>query len=158
MVHLRAVIVAMVVTLGACGAPAGTDAADDAEASAVAVTSSSLGEILVDGEGKTLYLFLSDEQGGPSTCSGDCEETWPPLAGPAAAAEGADEALLSTVEREGGTQQATYNGWPLYYFAADTAAGNTNGQGVGDVWFALDARGEAVKAAAADKPQGGRDY
>jgi predicted lipoprotein with Yx(FWY)xxD motif len=61
------------------------------------------------------------------------------------AGDGVDAALLGTAARDDGSQQATYNGWPLYYFGADTAAGDTNGQGVNDVWFAISARGDAVQ-------------
>ncbi len=119
-----------------------TDEGD--EASEVEVASSDLGDILVDDEGNTLYLFLNDEQ-GESTCYDDCAENWPALAGPAEAGEGADESLLGTVERDDGTQQVTYNDWPLYYFAGDAQAGDVNGQGVGDVWFAVTPDGEQVE-------------
>ena len=128
-----------------------TEAEADAEATAatVAVTSSEeLGDILVDGEGMTLYLFTPDEQ-GESTCYDDCEQNWPPLEGPAEAAEGADAALLATVERDDGSMQVTYNGWPLYYFAGDSAAGDVNGQGVGDIWYVVDPAGDAVRETAA---------
>ena len=165
MVHLGTPVVVLAFVLAACGGQAATSTGGDAtqpsataEATTVAVASSSLGDILVDGEGRTLYLFNSDEQGGPSTCYEGCAAAWPPLTGPAAAGAGADESLLSVTERDDGTQQVTYNGWPLYHYASDSAAGDTKGQGVGDVWFAVDAQGEAVTAAATDKPQGGRDY
>ena len=122
--------------------------ADAAAAAEVAVTTSELGEILVDGEGMTLYLFIPDEQGA-STCYDECEQNWPPLEGPAEAVEGVDAALLDTTERDDGSVQVTYNGWPLYYFAGDSAAGDTNGQGVGDVWYAVDRSGDAVRETAA---------
>jgi predicted lipoprotein with Yx(FWY)xxD motif len=110
----------------------------------VMTADSELGTILVDGEGRTLYVFTPDAQ-GPSTCEADCLAAWPALAGPAAAGEGADAALLGTATRaDDGTEQVTYNGWPLYYFAQDAAAGDVNGQGVGDVWFVLDPAGEPV--------------
>ena len=103
-----------------------------------------LGTILVDGEGLTLYMFVPDAQ-GPSTCEDECSASWPALAGPATAGEGADEALLGTATRaDDGTDQVTYNGWPLYYFAQDSAAGDVNGQGVSDVWFVVDAAGEPI--------------
>lgn len=112
----------------------------------VMVAETDLGEILVDGEGRTLYLFTPDEQ-GPSTCTADCLANWPSLTGPAAAGEGVDESLLGTAARpDDGSEQVTYNGWPLYYFAADPNPGDINGQGVGDIWFVVDAAGEAVPA------------
>jgi predicted lipoprotein with Yx(FWY)xxD motif len=129
------------------GASAGTGGSAPAMGDAtVTVADTDFGEILVDAEGRTLYLFTPDEQ-GPSTCTADCLANWPALAGPATAGEGVDESLLGTATRpDDGSEQATYNGWPLYYFAADPAPGDINGQGVGDVWFVIDAAGEAVPA------------
>ena len=109
--------------------------------------SADFGSILVDGEGMSLYLFTKDTQNsGASTCTGDCLVKWPSLAtdGDPVAGEGVDETLLGTITRDDGTTQVTYNGWPLYYFAEDTAPGDTNGQGVGDVWFLVTPAGEAV--------------
>jgi predicted lipoprotein with Yx(FWY)xxD motif len=112
-------------------------------ASTVATADTDLGTILVDGEGMTLYLFMPDAQGA-SQCVDSCASTWPPLAGPATAGDGVDEALISTAERPDGSAQVTYNGWPLYRFASDAAAGDTNGQGVGDIWYVVDASGNAI--------------
>jgi predicted lipoprotein with Yx(FWY)xxD motif len=121
-----------------------TEAAAPAEgASSVATGDSDLGTILVDGEGLTLYLFMPDAQGA-STCLDSCAATWPPLAGPATAGEGADEALLSTADRPDGSAQVTYNGWPLYRFASDAAPGDANGQGIGNIWYVVDASGNAI--------------
>ena len=106
-----------------------------------------LGEILTDGAGFTLYLFTRDTQNaGASTCTGGCLENWPPFIvdGEATAGEGVDEALLGVITLDDGTTQATYNGWPLYYYVDDLAAGDTTGQGVGDVWYALTPEGEQV--------------
>lgn len=125
-----------------------TEAEDDgaAEGATVAVTSTDLGEILADGDNATLYAFVPDEQ-GESTCYDECEQNWPPLAAPVAAGDGVDEALLGEVEREDGTMQVTYNDWPLYYFAGDAAAGDVAGQGVGEVWYVVDAAGEPITKA-----------
>ena len=105
---------------------------------------SDLGTILVDDAGTTLYLFVPDAQ-GDSTCYDECEANWPPFAGEVSAGEGVDESLLGTTERTDGTVQATYNGWPLYYFANDAAPGDTNGQGINDVWWVVDAEGNAIE-------------
>jgi predicted lipoprotein with Yx(FWY)xxD motif len=126
----------------------GTTAADGTTPAAgeatVATAESELGTILVDGEGLTLYMFMPDNQ-GPSSCEGDCLAAWPSLTGPATAGEGVDESLLGTAARpDDGTEQVTYNGWPLYYFAQDSAPGDVNGQGVGDVWFVVDPAGEPI--------------
>jgi predicted lipoprotein with Yx(FWY)xxD motif len=111
----------------------------------VAVEDSDLGEIVVDAEGRTLYVFLVDE-GSDSTCYDDCEASWPPLTvdGDPAAGEGIDASLLGTSEREDGSVQVTLDGHPLYYFAADETPDDMNGQGVGDVWYAVSPEGEAI--------------
>jgi predicted lipoprotein with Yx(FWY)xxD motif len=114
-----------------------------AAAAAVALVGSDLGDILVDGDGNTLYLFVSDAQ-GPSVCNDGCAQAWPPLIGEVAAGEGVDSALLATAARDDGSEQATYNGWPLYYYANDAAAGDTNGQTVNEVWYVLDAGGDGI--------------
>lgn len=125
----------------------GEDTSGDAT---VATAESDLGEILVDADGSTLYVFLPDE-GGESTCYDDCEAAWPPLTidGDPAAGDGADDSLLGTTERDDGSTQVTYDGWPLYYYSADAAPGDTNGQGVGDVWFVVGPDGAAIDDAQA---------
>jgi predicted lipoprotein with Yx(FWY)xxD motif len=113
-------------------------------ASTVATADTDLGTILVDDEGSTLYLFMPDAQGA-SMCVDTCAATWPALVGPATAGDGVDEGLLGTADRpDDGSTQATYNGWPLYHFANDTAPGDTNGQGIGDVWFVVAPDGNPV--------------
>jgi predicted lipoprotein with Yx(FWY)xxD motif len=103
----------------------------------VTVADSSFGEIVADAEGNTLYVFLPDE-GGASTCYDDCEAAWPPLTVDGTpAGDGVDASLLGTVEREDGTMQVTLDGWPLYYFSGDEAAGDTNGQGLNEVWYVV---------------------
>jgi predicted lipoprotein with Yx(FWY)xxD motif len=109
----------------------------------VTVADSSLGSILVDGEGNTLYLFTPDNQ-SESVCYDQCEAAWPPLVDEFAAGDGADASLLSTAPRTDGTEQITYNGWPLYYFANDAAPGDVNGQGINDVWYVLSPAGEGI--------------
>lgn len=127
--------------------PAGTEAGGSAPAGGevtVAVAETELGPILVDGEGLTLYGFLPDNQ-GPSTCEEDCLAAWPALLGTATAGEGVDDSLLGTATRpDGGGEQVTYDGWPLYYYAQDQAPGDVNGQGVGDIWYVMTADGEFV--------------
>lgn len=101
---------------------------------------------LVDGDGLTLYLFVNDEQAA-SVCFDDCAVMWPPMlvGSELVAGEGVDGALLDRIERPDGTEQVTYNGWPLYYYAADLSAGNTTGQGIGDVWYVIDTEGNALE-------------
>ena len=108
----------------------------------VVLSSSDLGDVLTDQDGNILYLFTPDAQ-GPSVCNGDCAVAWPPLV-EATAGDGVDGSLLGTADRDDGSAQATYNGWPLYYFAGDSAPGDVNGQGVNDVWYVVDAAGDGV--------------
>ena len=107
----------------------------------IGTADSDLGTVLVDGDGYTLYLFQQDT-GAASTCAGDCAVTWPPVLtdGEATAADGAT-GTLGTTTRDDGTTQVTYDGHPLYRFSGDAAAGDTNGQAVGGVWFAATPEG-----------------
>ena len=114
--------------------------------SAVAIADSSLGKILVDGKGMTLYMFVPDNQ-GPSTCVDKCLAAWPALAGPATAGTGIDASKLGMAARPDGTQQATYGGWPLYTFIQDSAPGDVNGQDSGEKWYVLGADGQPIKEA-----------
>jgi predicted lipoprotein with Yx(FWY)xxD motif len=155
----RAALLAAIVVAGAaCGgddapsetaAPAGptTTAAQEASGVTVAVANSSLGDVLVDADGRTHYAFTKD-QGDQSACSGECAANWPALTGTATAGTGAEAGLLSSAMQTSGSSQVTYGGKPLYYFAGDAKPGDVKGQGVGDVWFAVAADGELVKAKA----------
>jgi len=122
------------------------DEPDPAAEAVVAVEDSDLGQIVVDSEGRTLYVFLVDE-GTESTCYDDCEANWPPLTAEGdLAGDGVDASLLGTTEREDGSTQVTLDGHPLYYFAGDETADDVNGQGVGDVWYVVSPEGEAITA------------
>ena len=113
----------------------------------VAVSShDELGDILVDGEGMTLYMFDNDTKGeGASTCYDSCLENWPPLSGEDPQAGDRVMAKLSTFKREDGEIQVAANGWPLYHFKSDSSPGDVKGQGVGDVWWVLDPAGKPIK-------------
>ncbi len=115
----------------------------DAGSADLQLSSSDLGDILVDAQGNTIYLFAPDDQ-GESTCYDECEAAWPIVGELSSVGDGLDSSLLGTTDRTTGDVQATYNGWPLYYFANDSAPGDTNGQGVNDVWFVMDSAGNAV--------------
>jgi predicted lipoprotein with Yx(FWY)xxD motif len=101
-------------------------------------------DVLTDGAGRALYLFTKDTD-GTSTCVDDCLAKWPALAGPATAGDQVDDGKLGTTTRPEGTVQVTYAGKPLYYFAMDKAPGDTKGQSVNQVWYLVNADGEAVK-------------
>ena len=118
------------------------------EATTIATAWAGLSQFLVDGQGLTVYLFTSDTQGSDSsTCDEECLAIWPAvLTGDDAVAGGsADGSLLGSFERADdlGTQ-VTYNGWPLYYFAEDSAAGDVGGQGSFGVWWVLDISGDGI--------------
>ena len=140
--------------------PAATDAPTEApatEAGGVPVTGAAtvnvaevgtFGQALVDGASRSLYLFTNDTQNsGTSSCTGECLVNWPPLLtdGDPVAGTGVDAAMLGTITLPDGTTQVTYNGWPLYYYIDDAAAGDANGQGVGDVWFLVAPTGEMIQ-------------
>lgn len=136
---------------GAYGAPA-TPAPAPAPAATVAKVSTAsgdLGTFLVGPDGRTLYLFEKDT-GTASTCSGACADAWPPLttSGAPTAGGAAKAALLGTTTRDDGTMEVTYAGHPLYYFAGDTAPGDTNGEGVdhfGAEWYMVSPAGATVE-------------
>src|SRR3954469_370941 len=110
--------------------PARSDAAP-AVGPLVSTSTSSLGRILVDSRGHTLYLFDKDKS-GKSTCAGDCAAAWPPLiaSGKPRAGTGAKASLLGTTKRADGRMQATYDKHPLYTFVKDTKKGQTSGENV----------------------------
>jgi predicted lipoprotein with Yx(FWY)xxD motif len=99
----------------------------------ISAAHSGLGQILVDGRGRTLYLFQKD-LGGKSACNLLCARYWPPLitTGRPVAKSGAKASLLGTVRRADGRLQVTYNHHPLYTFFEDTKRGQTSGQGLDD--------------------------
>lgn len=120
-------------------------------ASSLGVNSTALGSILVDGKGRTLYLFQADKP-NRSTLSHAGLAVWPALTSvttPRVAA-GVSAAHVATVKQGDGLRQVTYYGHPLYYFVGDKGAGETNGQGLkefGALWYVLSPHGVAITAA-----------
>ena len=104
------------------------------------------GTVLFDGKGRVLYGFTHDKRGKPSTCYGACARAWPVYfkASALRAGKGVKQKLIGTVKRKDGRLQVTYNGWPLYRFTGDSAAGDTNGQGQGGVWSVIDSTGNPI--------------
>lgn len=128
-------------------------------AATVATRSGKLGTFLVDGKGKTLYLFEADKS-TKSTCNGACAAAWPPLktSGKPKAGSGAKANLLGSSTRSDGSTQVTYNGHPVYGYAGDSKAGDTNGQGLnqfGALWYVLNPAGNAVKSKGKNAGGGG---
>lgn len=107
-----------------------------------------LGQYFTDSDGRALYLWTVDTASGASNCYGPCVDFWPIFTAdePLALPDGVD-GELTVIERSDGAKQVAYNGIPLYYFAADTKAGDVNGQWVGDAWFVV-APGEQFGTAA----------
>ena len=104
-----------------------------------------LGKVLVDQAGMTLYMFTKDTQGQTSTCVDKCLAAWPAFsAASPTAGTGLDASMLSTIARPDGSPQIAYDGWPLYYYAEDAKPGDVTGQGSNSVWFVLDASGAPV--------------
>ena len=119
---------------------------------AVSATTGDLGTFLAGPDGRTLYYFTKDVTPGQSACAGDCLVAWPPLlvseGQPIAAGDGVTGTLAAAPQADG-SLQATYRGRPLYYWQGDTEAGQTNGQGVNDVWFVADVSGNLPASATA---------
>lgn len=113
----------------------------------LAIATTDLGDVVVDGDGRTLYAFTPDEGQAEPTCNDSCAETWPPVVGEATAGDGIDDSKISTATRADGSTQVKYGDWPLYWFSGDSAAGDINGQGVGGKWFVVDADGEMITTA-----------
>jgi predicted lipoprotein with Yx(FWY)xxD motif len=145
------------VAAGTPGAPAATTPAATtpvatpapsaaATANEVDVVTDALGAHITGVGGKTLYLRTSDST-NTTTCTGGCTSNWPPFtlaAGATVTAGTGVTGALSTFARPDGSMQVTIAGHPLYYFAGDSAAGQTNGQGLAGVWFVASPAGAKV--------------
>jgi len=117
-----------------------------------------LGTYLTTGQGNSLYLFAADKS-STSTCNGACAAAWPPLVttGKPNAGAGVNASMLGTSQRSGGVTQVTYNGHPLYLYAADSAPGQTTGQGLnqfGALWWLVNPQGAAITNTGTPSPTG----
>jgi predicted lipoprotein with Yx(FWY)xxD motif len=142
---LRAVALAGCLALLTAGTASGTPRAAHA---LVTIRTTSLGKVLADRNGHTLYLFEKDRR-GRSMCTGSCASFWPPLltSTKARAAAAVKASLLGTIRRSNGRTQVTYRGHPLYRFSLDKRAGQTNGEGLDDFgahWYAVSTAGTKV--------------
>ena len=147
--------VALSLTVGLSSALAANHAANAGVK--VSLGSSGLGRVLVDGRGRTLYLFEKDKH-GKSACIGKCAAFWPPLiaSGKPLATAGAKTSLLGTTRRADGRLQVTYNHHPLYTFVKDTRKGQTNGEELnvfGAGWYAVSTAGAKIEKS--DSSNGG---
>ena len=135
---------------GPSGSAATASARSATGATKVGVASSQFGRIVVDGKGRTLYLFEKDKR-RRSACYGQCATYWPPLLthGKPVAGPGAKQSLLGTTRRANGSQQVTYAGHPLYRFALDTKPGQTKGEGLQDFgggWDVVSPAGKKIES------------
>jgi predicted lipoprotein with Yx(FWY)xxD motif len=160
--RLAALALASALVLAACGSSSSSSTSSTATtsgaakpassprpASVVGTSSSSLGTFLVDAKGRALYLWDADH-GSKSVCSGACATAWPPLTttGMPKAGGKAESSLLGTTTRADGSREVTYAGHPLYYYAGDSGAGQTNGQGsdsFGSPWWVVSPAGKAIQ-------------
>ena len=151
-----AVVAAGLVAVAGCGGSSYGGSSSKASAPApssgggqsVKLASTKLGKVLVDGQGRTLYLFEADK-GTMSACDAGCASVWPPLTttGHPTAGPGLAASKLGTTKRSDGATEVTYNGHPLYTYAGDSAQGQTNGQDLDDFgagWYVLSAAGDKV--------------
>lgn len=140
---------------GAGSAPSSAPATPGAE---VRVARTSLGSVLVDAEGRTLYELSADRPGAPA-CTGSCLAVWPPLelaSGVRTASAGPGVSVpLGILDRPGGHRQITAKGMPLYTYVGDTGPDQVNGQGIrtfGGTWYAVTPSGTPVTTAAGTSP------
>jgi predicted lipoprotein with Yx(FWY)xxD motif len=145
--------VAIAVAVAGCGSSnsgggGSATAASSPATPAIKTAKTSLGTFLVDGQGRTLYLFEADKP-NMSTCSGGCLSIWPALSasGKPAVSGGVKAAKVGTTKTPDGTPIVTYNGHPLYTYAGDQKAGDVNGEGLnqfGAKWYVVKPSGEKI--------------
>jgi predicted lipoprotein with Yx(FWY)xxD motif len=121
-----------------------------ATADVLSTGSTKLGTIVVDGKGDTVYLYTKDTaNSGKSTCTGQCATTWPAVTTTSTSPKVKGvTGTVGTITRSDGSMQVTLNGWPLYTFASDSAAGDTSGQNVEGTWFVVSPAGTKMTAVA----------
>jgi predicted lipoprotein with Yx(FWY)xxD motif len=143
-----AVLLVAVVAGAAVAASGSTTSGAKAKSPTLKLRKTSLGKILVDKNGRTLYAFGHDKK-DKSRCSGQCAANWPPAGAPKNPTVGAgvSKSKLKVIKRGDGTRQLSYNGHPLYRFIADGKPGDTNGENItafGGKWDVLSKSGAIV--------------
>lgn len=136
-------------TTPSTGSSSGATAAPASSTEAKTATTS-LGQIIVDGTGKTAYFFDKDTaNSGTSACTGGCASLWPAIesATTTPVVTGITGTVGTIVGTNGGNQ-VTINGRPIYTYTPDAAAGDVTGQGFGGVWWVVSPAGDEVKTAA----------
>jgi predicted lipoprotein with Yx(FWY)xxD motif len=143
----RPLLIALLAALAVLATVAVASGAAASKSATVSVRTTKLGRVLVNAQGRTLYLFMKDKN-GKSACAGACATGWPPLltSGKPKAGAGVESKLLGTTVRKSG-RQVTYDGHPLYTYAGDSKAGQTNGEGsnaFGAAWYVLAPNGHRI--------------
>lgn len=145
--------IAVIAAIGAGAAMAATSATNASAPSVKTVASAKFGTVLVNAKGRTLYRYTIDSKGvNRCTSNATCNKYWPAMLIKASskptAGSGINASLLSTIKaKAAGMQQVTYAGFPLYTFAGDSKAGQTNGQGFEKKWYVVNTKGALVKSA-----------
>jgi predicted lipoprotein with Yx(FWY)xxD motif len=155
------VITLFVAACGSSGSSSGSDSSTSGSSGAVlGVASTSLGKVLVDGQGLTVYMFTSDSS-NHSSCSSDCLHYWPLVAAPSGGSVPSISGIsanLGVTQATSGQSMLTANGMPLYTFTNDPSPGFVNGEGVekfGGTWYALSPAGQPIKTAPSSTDSGG---
>ncbi|TFV87200.1 hypothetical protein [Blastococcus sp. CT_GayMR16] len=136
------------------GTASGEGSGGEVANAVLATADSDLGEIVVDADGRTVYVFDKDTaDSGQSACSGECLAKWPPV--PAESDDPVVDGVtgeIGTITRDDGSRQVTLSGMPLYLYAGDSQAGDVTGQAVGGIWWVVAADGTKVSAAPTSEP------
>jgi predicted lipoprotein with Yx(FWY)xxD motif len=142
-------------TYGGSASSSGSSSSSSGGASAsnavLSTAGSGLGKIVVNSDGRTVYVFDKDSPGsGKSACTGDCAAKWPAVTATTdtPAVDGVT-GKVGTITRDDGTKQVTLGGMPLYLFAGDSQAGDVTGQAVGGFWWVVGPDGAKITASAA---------
>lgn len=177
---MAALSAASTVALAGCGGSSGSTtssstpaaAPTSASSSSASSTSGSTSEvetlktatvaghtIVVDGEGKAVYVYTRDNPGATtSTCTGGCASLWPAVTSAGAPTLQGVTGKIGSITGVNGKQQITVNGMPIYYYAKDTAPGQVTGQGVANVWYVIGADGNMIQASLATATPGSSGY
>lgn len=144
------------------GAPAassqGTKPAQ-ADGATLSVVQTALGSVVAGPDGRVVYQFDKDTKGAAkSVCTGACASVWPAVTVSGTPKAKGISGKVGTITAANGKKQVTLDGWPLYYYAGDSSASDTNGQGIQGIWWVLNSNGAKVTAKAAASSGSGAGY
>ena len=143
----------------AAAPPASSSASSSSEVETLKTSTVAGHTIVVDGEGKAVYVYTRDNPGATtSTCTGGCASLWPAVTSAGAPTLQGVTGKIGSITGVNGKQQITVNGMPIYYYAKDTAPGQVTGQGVANVWYVIGADGNMIQASLATATPGSSGY